>query len=147
MLPWTNLADDPSVRCRYHHASVVPVDRLLHDAELLVGLVVPPDGQHIDRHVESGLEGDHLGPHALQIEGQVPGGRAQLEHPLARDVHTAEVGGLVTPQVPRTRQHPPVGQFEGVAPDEPVEAGALRPPFRLGGLEGRVEWPRYPLGG
>ena len=89
-------------------------------------------------HVEPGLEGDHLGPHALHVEGQVAGGRSELEHPLAGEVHAAEVGGLVAAQVPDAGQDRAVGQLEGVVPDEVAEVGVLAP-LRLRRLEVGVE--------
>ena len=53
-------------------AVVVAVDGLLHDAQPLLGLVVALHRERVDRHVEARLEGDHLGAHALHVEGQGP---------------------------------------------------------------------------
>ncbi len=117
---------------------VVAVDGLLHDEPPILGIVLAPHGERVDGDVEPGLEGDHLGAHALHGEGQVAGGRSELEHPLAGEVHAAEVVGLVAAQVPDTGQDRPVGQFEGVVPDEVGEVGA-RAPLRQRGLKAGVE--------
>ncbi len=69
-------------------------------------MVLAFDRKRVDGHVEPGLEGDHLGPHALHVEGQGTGGRPELQHALAGQVHAAEVVGLVTPQVPDARAGP-----------------------------------------
>ena len=97
---------------------VVAVDGLLHDAQPLLVLVLALHRKRVDGHVEPGLEGDHLGAHALHVEGQGAGGRPELEHALAGEVHPAQVGGLVAAQVPHAGQDRPVGQLEGVVPDE-----------------------------
>ena len=129
---------------RAHHAVQVPpgvviaVDGLLHDAQSFLELVVAFDGKGVDGHIEPGLEGDHLGPHALHVEGQGAGGRPELEHTLAGQLHAAEVGGLVSPQVPDAGQDRAVGELEGVVPDEVREVGTLAP-LRQGRLKVRGE--------
>ena len=74
---------------------VIAVDGLLHDAQPFLELVIAFDGKGVDGHVEPGFEGDHLGPHALHVEGQGAGGRPEFQHTLAGEIHPAEVVGLV----------------------------------------------------
>ena len=131
MFPWTNLADEPKARWRYHQALVVAVDGVLHDPQPALGVVTALDGQGVDGDVEARLERHHLGPLPFHEVGQVAGGRAELEHAPARQVDPAEVVGLVAPQVPGTWQHPAVGQLGGVVPGEVAE---VRPLTELGEL-------------
>ena len=134
MFPWTKRGRRAQGAVQVPPGVVVAVDGLLHDAQPLLGLVFALDGKRVDRHVEPGFEGDHLGAHALHEEGQVAGGRSELQHALAGEVHAAEVVGLVAPQVPHAGQHRAVGKLHRVVPDEVAEVGTLAA-LREGGLE------------
>ena len=138
MFPWTKRGGRAERAMEVPPAVVVAVDGLLHHAQPFLVLVLAFHRKGVDGDVEPGFEGDHLGAHALHVEGEGAGGRPELEHALAGQVHAAEVGGLVAAQVPHAGQDRAVGQLERVVPDEVRQVGALAP-LRQAGLERRVE--------
>ena len=139
------LGGRPVGRCMYHQLLWTPSTVVCMSVGPVVRRVTAVDREEVDGDVEPGLEGDHLGPLAIHVEGQVARCGAGFDHPLAADVDAAQVGPLAAPEVPGTvdRRSRRGGRRRGTSCSRrrwPKRPGGAHPPWNPGS-----SWPRYCL--